>query len=61
VAEIRTEFYFITLTGMRLNPLDTTATTDLLYQAQIVAFGDCGAIGGMKIGKETDIPGEKLP
>jgi hypothetical protein len=29
------------------------ATTGLLYQPQIIDDGDCGAIGGMKSGRET--------
>jgi hypothetical protein len=29
------------------------ATTGLLYQPQMIDDGDCGAIGGMKIGRET--------
>jgi hypothetical protein len=39
------------LSGLRLSPLGTAATTDLLYQPQMIDDGDCGAIGGMKIGK----------
>jgi hypothetical protein len=35
---------------VRLSPLGTAATTDLLYQPQMTD-GDCGAIGGMKIGR----------
>jgi hypothetical protein len=29
----------------------TAATTDLLYQPQMIGDGDCGEIGGMKIGR----------
>jgi hypothetical protein len=36
---------------MGLSPLGTAAITGLLYQPQIIDNGDCGAIGGMKIGK----------
>jgi hypothetical protein len=39
------------LSGVRLSPLGTAATTGLLYQPQIIDDGDCGAIGGMKIGR----------
>jgi hypothetical protein len=28
---------------------------------QMIDEGDCGAIGGMKIGRETEVPGENLP
>jgi hypothetical protein len=37
--------------GVRLSPIGTVATTGLLYQPQITDDGDCGAIGGMKIGR----------
>jgi hypothetical protein len=39
------------LSGVRLSPLGTAATTGLLYQPQMIYDGDCGAIGGMNIGK----------
>jgi hypothetical protein len=29
----------------------TVATTGLLYQPQMIGEGDCGEIGGMKIGR----------
>jgi hypothetical protein len=31
--------------------LGTAATTGLLYQPRIIGDGDCGEIGGMKIGR----------
>jgi hypothetical protein len=37
--------------GVRLSPLGTAATTGLLYQPQKIDDGDCGAIGGVKIGR----------
>jgi hypothetical protein len=43
----------IILSGVRLSLLGTAATTGLLYQPQMIDDGDCGAIGGMKIGKEN--------
>jgi hypothetical protein len=43
-------FFFI-LSGVRLSPLGTAGTTGLLYQPQMIDDGDCGAIGGMKIGR----------
>jgi hypothetical protein len=46
-------FYFIILSGVRLSPLGTAAITDLLYHPQMIDDGDCGAIGGMKIGREN--------
>jgi hypothetical protein len=42
-------FFIIILSGVRLSPLGTAATTSLLYQAQMIDDGDCGAIGGIKI------------
>jgi hypothetical protein len=44
-------FFLIILSGVRLSPLGTTATTGLLYQTQTIDDGDCGAIGGTKIGR----------
>jgi hypothetical protein len=46
---------------VRLSPLVTAATTGLFYQPQIIDNGDCGAIGGMKIGRETEVLGENPP
>jgi hypothetical protein len=37
--------------GVRLSPLGTAATTGLLYQPQVIGDGDCGAVGGMRIGR----------
>jgi hypothetical protein len=34
-----------------MSPLGTVATTDLLYQPQMIDDGDCEAIGGIKIGR----------
>jgi hypothetical protein len=45
---------------MRLSPLGTGATTGLLHQPQVIDDGDCGAIGGMKIGRVTEVLGENL-
>jgi hypothetical protein len=36
---------------VKLSPFGSAATTGLLYQSQIIDDGDCGAIGGMKIGR----------
>jgi hypothetical protein len=33
--------------------LGTAATTGLMYQPQMIGDGDCGATGGMKIGRAT--------
>jgi hypothetical protein len=43
-------FTVITLSGVSQS-LGTVATTGLLYQLQMIDDGDCGAIGGMKIGR----------
>jgi hypothetical protein len=52
--------YFI-ISGVRLSPLGTVATSGLLYKSQMIDEGDCGAIGGMKIGRGTEVLGENLP
>jgi hypothetical protein len=36
---------------VRLSPLDTAATSGLLYKPQTIDDGDCEEIGGMKIGR----------
>jgi hypothetical protein len=36
---------------VRLSPLRTAATIGLFCQPQMIDDGDCGAIGGMKIGR----------
>jgi hypothetical protein len=41
----------IILSGVRLSPLGVAATTGLLYEARMIDDGDCGAVGGMKIGR----------
>jgi hypothetical protein len=55
------DHYFIYLLfiigGVELSPyvllksLGTAATSGLLYKPQMIDEGDCGAIGGMKIGR----------
>jgi hypothetical protein len=42
---------FFVISGVRLSPLGTAATTALLYQPQMIDDGDCGAMVGMKIGR----------
>jgi hypothetical protein len=44
-----TDFFIIS--GVGLSPLGTAATSGLLYKPQMTDEGDCGAIGGMKIGR----------
>jgi hypothetical protein len=34
-----------------LSPLGTAATSGLLYKPQMINEGDCGAVGGLKIGR----------
>jgi hypothetical protein len=43
--------FLIILSGVRLSPLGTAATTGLLYQHQMIDDGDCGAVGGIEIGR----------
>jgi hypothetical protein len=52
VVKSTSRYYFcISLSGVRLSPLATTATIGLLYQPQMTDDSDCGANGGMKINK----------
>jgi hypothetical protein len=44
---ISVKFFFNLCGGI----LGTAATTDLLYQPRMIGDGDCGEIGGMKIGR----------
>jgi hypothetical protein len=37
-------FNIIILSGVRLSPLGTAATTGLLYQPHMINDGDCGAL-----------------
>jgi hypothetical protein len=39
----------------------TAAISGLLYQPQMTGEGDCGASGGTKIGRGTEVLGENLP
>jgi hypothetical protein len=41
--------------------LGTAATSGLLYKPQMIDEGDCGAIGGMKIGRGNRSTRRKLP
>jgi hypothetical protein len=43
--------FVVFLVGVGLSPLGTAATSGLLYKSQMIDEGDCGAIGGMKIGR----------
>jgi hypothetical protein len=51
--DIAQVFFFLIVSGVRLSPLGTVATTGLLYQPQMIDDGDCGEIGGTKIGREN--------
>jgi hypothetical protein len=43
--------FFFFFSGLGLSPQGTAATSGLLYKPQMIDEGDCGAIGGMKIGR----------
>jgi hypothetical protein len=43
--------FLISWCGLRPSPLGTASITGLLHQPQMKDDGDCGAIGGMKIGR----------
>jgi hypothetical protein len=53
--------FFIIISGVGLSPLDTAATSGLLYKPQMINEGDCGAIGGMKIGRGNRSTQRKPP
>jgi hypothetical protein len=36
-----------------MSPLGTAATVGLLYQPRMIGDGDCGAVGGMEIGRRN--------
>jgi hypothetical protein len=44
-------FLLVSLGGVRLSPLGTSATVGLLYQPRMIDDDDYGAVGGMKIGR----------
>jgi hypothetical protein len=43
--------YKVSLGGVRLSPLGTSATDGLLYQPRMIDDDDYGAVGGMRIGR----------
>jgi hypothetical protein len=52
-------YFIIILSGVRLSPLGTAATTGLLCQAQMIDDDDCGSTGGIKIGRGNRITWRK--
>jgi hypothetical protein len=48
-----TEFYanFFIISVVGLSPLSTAAISGLLYKPHLIDEGDCGASGGIKIGR----------
>jgi hypothetical protein len=44
-------FFLVSLGGVRLSPLGTSATVCLLYQPRMIDDDDYGAVGGMRIGR----------
>jgi hypothetical protein len=56
IPELATKYFVviiivIIISGVRLSPFGTAATTCLLYQPKMIDNGDCRAMGGMKIGR----------
>jgi hypothetical protein len=49
-ADQRENISLVSLGGVRLSPLGTSATVGLLYQPQMID-DDYGVVGGMRIGK----------
>jgi hypothetical protein len=52
--------YIVSLGGVRLSPLGTSATVGLSYQPRMIRE-DYGAVGGMRICRRTEVLGENLP
>jgi hypothetical protein len=50
----KTSLFFI-ISGVGLSPLGTAVTSGLLYKPQMIDEGDCGAVGGVKIGRGNRI------
>jgi hypothetical protein len=48
---LASSFFFFLISGVGLSPLSTAVTSGLLYKPQMIDESDCGAIGGMKIGR----------
>jgi hypothetical protein len=48
---LTSEPHFFIISGVGLSPLSTAATSGLLFKPQMIDEDDCGAIGGMKIGR----------
>jgi hypothetical protein len=46
-----THYSIFIISGVGLSPLGTAATSGLLYKPQMIDEDDCGAVGGMKIGR----------
>jgi hypothetical protein len=51
-------FFLVSLGGVRLSPLGTSATVGLLYQPWMID-DDYGAVGGMRIGRGNRITRRK--
>jgi hypothetical protein len=46
-------FFLVSLGGVRLSPLGTSANVGLLYQPRMIDDDDYGAVGEMRIGREN--------
>jgi hypothetical protein len=53
------DFFYFLWDGAK--SLGTAATSGLLYKPQMRDEVDCGAIGGIKIGRGNQVLGENLP
>jgi hypothetical protein len=53
-------FCLVSLGGVRLSPLGTSATVGLLYQPRMID-DDYGAVGELELAGETEVLGENLP
>jgi hypothetical protein len=50
-------FFLVSLGGVRLSPLGTSATVGQLYQPRMID-GDYGAVGERRLAGETEVLGE---
>jgi hypothetical protein len=49
----------VRVSGVGLSPLGTAATSGLLYKPQMIDEGDCGPIGGIRIGRGNRVTSRK--
>jgi hypothetical protein len=48
-------YTFLFVSWVRMSPLFTAATVGLLFQSQMIDDDECEAVGGMRIGRGTEV------